>query len=337
MNETTMGPCGARRSSEREQRAGAVATRREVLRSLALGAAALPWIGQPGLARAAQDSAGAPAASAAAAGSLPKLAVVTRGTPEALTRRALEALGGLQRFVSPGARVVIKPNIGWDRTPEQGANTHPAVVATLVEMALAAGARRVAVMDHTCNDARRCYARSGIEAAAKAAGADVLHLPDGRGTTMSVGGEVVGEWPVHREVIEADVLINVPAAKHHSLCLASLGMKNWLGAVDGRRNQLHQQIHHASVDLAAFFEPALTVMDATRLLLRNGPQGGNLDDVRETRTIIAGTDPVAIDARGGALLELTAADLPHLAMAEARGLGHAALPPSEVVEIDLEA
>jgi uncharacterized protein (DUF362 family) len=311
---------------------------------MALGAAGLSLLarGARGDAQAAVPAAsgsdgGASATGSGAAGSgAIALAIVRNGGPEALTRRALEALGGMGRFVSSGSRVVIKPNIGWDRTPEQGANTHPDVVACLVRLALEAGARRVTVLDHTCNDARRCYARSGVEAAAREAGAEVVHLPEGRGTEMNVGGEIVRAWPVHREVIETDLLINAPAAKHHTLSLASLGMKNWLGAIDGRRNQLHQQIGPASVDLAAFFKPALTVLDATRLLLRNGPQGGNPDDVAHPRIVAAGIDPVAIEAFGAGLLALTPADLPHIAMAEARGLGHATLAGSALLEIDLQ-
>ncbi|MFH1145018.1 MAG: DUF362 domain-containing protein [Candidatus Eisenbacteria bacterium] len=264
-----------------------------------------------------------------------ELALARNGEAAELTRGALAALGGMKRFISPGSRVVIKPNIGWDRTVEQGANTHPEVVAALVALAREAGAREIKVMDHTCNDPRRCYQRSGIEARAREEGAEVIHLREGRGTEMKVGGELVTVWPVHREVIEADVLINVPVAKHHSLSGASLGMKNWLGAIDGRRNQLHQQIGQASAELAAFFKPALTVLDATRVLLRNGPQGGNPDDVDRPRILMAGVDPVAIEAFGATLLGLTAEDLPQIALAEARGLGQRAWERPGLVSVDL--
>lgn len=295
-------------------------TRRQAIRWMALGAVAL----RCGL---------GPRPAGAAA---PELALVRRGAPGALTQRAIAALGGMERFVTRGATVVIKPNIGWDRPPELGANTHPEVVATLTTLALEAGAKRVRVMDHTCNDARRCYARSGIEAAARAAGADVIHLPEGRGTEMKIGGARLTTWPVHREVIEADVLINVPVAKHHGLCRTSLGMKNWLGAIDGRRNQLHQDIPGASVDLAAFFKPSLTVLDATRLLVRSGPQGGSPEDVETPRLLMAGVDPVAIEAFGASLLGLTAADLPQIGQAVERGLGQAAWERPGLVTIDLE-
>jgi uncharacterized protein (DUF362 family) len=305
----------------------ATCSRRCALRGLALGVATLPaWMRVSGTGACAQ----APSPQETA------LAIVRNEAPGTLTHRAIDALGGMKRFVSAGSRVVIKPNIGWDRSPEQGADTHPEVVAVLVTLCLAAGAKRVAVMDHTCNNALRCYARSGIETAARAAGAEVLHLPDGRGTEMHVGGQVLRTWPVHREVIESDVLINVPVAKHHSLCRVSLGMKNWLGAVDGRRNQMHQDITTASVDLAAFFKPKLTVLDATRMLLRNGPQGGDLADVIQPRIVAASTDQVAIEAFGARLFELGPADLPHIALAESRGLGSASLERPDLVEIDLQ-
>jgi uncharacterized protein (DUF362 family) len=268
---------------------------------------------------------------------LPRCAIARGAPPATLTRRALDALGGMRRFVAPDQRVVVKPNIGWDRAPEQAATTHPEIVATLVALAREAGAGEVLVMDHTCNDARRCYARSGIEQAAREAGARVIHLRQGRGVEMEIGGQRVRSWPVFRELREADVLINVPIVKHHGLCRATLGMKNWFGAVDGRRNQLHQDVAHSCVDLAAFFRPALTVLDATRILLRNGPQGGNLEDVAHPRTLMAGTDPVAVEAFGGSLLQLSPADLPQIALAEARGLGRADWQAADVPVLDLEA
>jgi len=315
--------CSHAASPPEDPRRGPAAriTRRQALGWIALGALGLRAARLP---------------RAIAAAPAPELALVRRGDPGALARRAIEALGGMARFVPRGATVVIKPNIGWDRPPELGANTHPEIVATLVVLALEAGAKRVRVMDHTCNDARRCYARSGIEAAARAAGADVIHLPDGRGTEMKIGGARLATWPVHREVIEADVLINAPVAKHHGLCRASLGMKNWLGAVDGRRNQLHQDIPGSSVDLAAFFKPKLTVLDATRLLRRNGPQGGSPEDVEAPRLVMAGIDPVAIEAFGASLLGLTPADLPQIAQAAERGLGQPTWERPGLTTIDLE-
>lgn len=295
-------------------------TRRELLKRMTWGALATPVLLRTG---------------AAFADPPPRAAIARHADPALLTRTAIEALGGMGRFVQSGQHVVIKPNIGWDRTPEQAANTHPEVVATLVTLALAAGAGKVSVMDHTCNDARRCYKRSGIEDAAKEAGANVVHLRKDRGQEMDVAGVKVKRWPVFREILEADVLINAPIAKHHGLSRATLGMKNWYGAIDGARNRLHQDVPQTCVDLAAYFKPALTVLDGTRALLRNGPQGGNLGDVAHPQVVMAGTDPVAIDAFGGTLLELTPADLPHLALAEAAGLGSADWQTPDIHQIDL--
>jgi len=266
-----------------------------------------------------------------------RCALVKNGDPGALTRAALEALGGMGRFVRAGQSVVVKPNIGWDKTPEQGACTHPEVVGTLVALALAAGAKEVQVMDNTCNDARRCYVRSGIAAAAEAAGAKVLHLRPGRGVETPIGGQLLPTWPVFREVLAADVLINAPVAKHHGLSRATLGMKNWFGAIDGRRNQLHQDVARASAELAVFFKPHLTVLDATRVLLRNGPQGGDLADVSHPRVVMAGTDPVAIEAFGGTLLGLAPEDLPQIALAEEQGLGSRDWQAQDVPVVDLQA
>lgn len=298
-------------------------TRRQLLKSLAAGSLGASWWAGRGL-----SAQGDPAP-------VPNGAIVRGGTPEQQTRQAIETLGGMNRFVQSGQSVVIKPNIGWDRSPEQAATTNPQVVAEIARLARAAGAKSVRVMDHTCNDPRRCYKRSGIEEAAEAAGAEVLHLRKGRGREMEVGGRLVKRWPVFREVLEADVLINVPIVKHHGLSRATLGMKNWYGAIDGRRNQLHQDVPQSSVDLAVFFRPVLTVLDGTRILLRNGPQGGNLDDVAHPKVIMAGTDPVAIDAFGGSLLNLTADDLPHLALAEQAGLGSVKLDRPDIVTIEI--
>ncbi len=266
-----------------------------------------------------------------------RCALARNGEPGALTRAAVDALGGMERFVQSGQTVLIKPNIGWDRSPEQGADTHPEVVSTLVALALAAGAREVQVMDNTCNDARRCYVHSGIAAAAEAAGAKVLHLRAGRGVEEQIGGELIRTWPVFREVLAADVLINAPIAKHHGLCRATLGMKNWFGAIDGRRNQLHQDVGRASAELAAFFKPKLTVMDGTRVLLRNGPQGGNLDDVAHPRVVMAGVDPVAVEAFGGTLLDLAPDELPQIALAEQLGLGSRVWQGDDVAVVDLQS
>lgn len=261
----------------------------------------------------------------AQAASPPSLAVVQGDSPAAITREAIAALGGMKRFVAKGDRVVIKPNIGWDRTPELAACTNPEVVRTLVELCFDAGAKEVTVMDNTINQAQRCYARSGIAEAAKAAGAKAPYVNPFRLKKMALRGEWLKDWEVYTDFVEADKLINVPIAKHHSLSRLTLGMKNWLGAIGGSRNQLHQRLDEAMVDLAAFFKPELTVLDAYRILFRNGPQGGRVSDTKLQKSIVAGTDPVAVDALGASFFDLEPGDLPYLSLAQKRGLGQADL------------
>ena len=252
----------------------------------------------------------------------PAMTVVQGGEPRALVQKALENLGGIGRFVSRQDVVVIKPNIAWDRTPEQAANTNPEAVAEVVRQCWQAGAKRVIVTDVSCNEPRRCFQRSGIQAAARAEGAEVI-LPDPElFREVELGGVVLKTWPVFTPFLEAHKIINMPIAKHHVLTGATLGMKNWYGILGGERNRLHQQIHQSLVDLANFMLPTLTMIDCYRILLRNGPTGGNLEDVALRKTLVAGTDPVAIDAYvAKAYWNLETSQLPYLEIAAGRGLG----------------
>jgi uncharacterized protein (DUF362 family) len=253
---------------------------------------------------------------------LPAMTVIQGGEPRALVQKALENLGGIRRFIGNQDVVVIKPNIAWDRTPEQAANTNPEVVAEVVRQCWQAGAKRVIVTDVSCNEPRRCFQRSGIQAAARAEGAEVI-LPDPElYREVDLGGVVLKSWPVFTPFLEADKIINLPIAKHHILTGATLGMKNWYGILGGERNRLHQQIHQSLVDLASFMLPTLTMIDCYRILLRNGPTGGNLEDVATKKTMVAGTDPVALDAYvAKAYWNLDPEHMPYLHMAAARGLG----------------
>lgn len=258
--------------------------------------------------------------------SSPDLAVIMGDSPALITQEAVSALGGMKRFVSKGDKVMVKPNIGWDRTPEQGACTNPEVVKTLVELCFDAGAKQVTVMDNPCNPAQRTYVRSGIAKAAKAAGAKTPFPNKFKLKKLALNGEWFKEWDIYTDFTEVDKIINVPAAKTHSLSRITLGMKNWLGALGGNRNQLHQNLDYAMVDLARFFKPTLTVLDAYRLLIRNGPQGGRLSDVKVFKTIVAGVDYVAVDAMGATFFDIKPEELPYLQLSKERGMG----------EIDLE-
>jgi uncharacterized protein (DUF362 family) len=253
---------------------------------------------------------------------MPLMAVVQNGEPRDLVQRALADLGGISRFIGRQDVVVIKPNIAWDRTPEQAANTNPDFVAEVVRQCWQAGAKRVIVTDVSCNEPRRCFQRSGIQAAARAEGAEVI-LPDpDLFREVDLGGVALKSWPVFSPFLEADKILNLPIAKHHNLTGATLGMKNWYGILGGQRNRLHQQIHQSLADLASFMLPTLTIMDCYRVLLRNGPTGGNLEDVAIKKTVVAGTDPVALDAYvAKAYWNLEPEHLPYLQMAANRGLG----------------
>jgi uncharacterized protein (DUF362 family) len=238
-----------------------------------------------------------------------------------LTRRAIDAMGGMRRFVSRGDVVWVKPNMAWDKRPEQAANTNPDVVAMLVQLCLEAGAKRVVVSDNSTNSAQRTFPRSGIAPAAEKAGADVFFLDSRKFRKMAIHGKVLRESEVYVDAVEADKLINVPIVKHHGLCRATLGMKNLMGIIGGPRNRLHQDLNNTLPDLAAFFKPTLVVVDAVRVLTANGPVGGNLADVKRLDTLAVSTDQVAADAFAATLLGSKATDIGYVTEAAARGIG----------------
>lgn len=239
-----------------------------------------------------------------------------------LTRKAVDALGGMKRFISNGDIVAIKPNIGWDRMPVHAANTNPLVVAELVKMAFEAGAKRVVVTDASCNEPNRCFQRSGIWRATYALGATIILPAAHRFRDLRMKGDVLDLWPVYTPLVNADKVINVPVAKHHNLSKFTGAMKNWYGLLGGRRNRLHQNIDVSVADLATFMRPTLTVMDATRVLMRNGPQGGNIDDAKDMHQVIASLDQVAVDAYGATLIGEKPANVKYLAMGHERGIGN---------------
>jgi uncharacterized protein (DUF362 family) len=264
---------------------------------------------------------------------LARVVVSAKGEAAAATRASIASLGGIERFVRRGETVVIKPNVGWDRTPLQAANTNPVVVATLVSLCVGAGAASVIVTDNPCNEAGRCFTRSGIWKAAEGAGAVVVLPAPHRFRTYELGGVALGRMPVLAAAVEADRFINVPIAKHHGLSGFTGAMKNLYGVLGGRRDRLHQRIDDSIADLADFVRPTLTVMDATRVLVRNGPQGGDIGDTEAIGRVIASVDQVAVDAHACGFVRLAPADLPYLALAAARGLGAADLSRVALREI----
>jgi len=253
-----------------------------------------------------------------------KMAVARGNDPSALARAAVQGIGGMSAFVSEGDTVIVKPNIGWDRMPEQAANTNPEIVAEIVRLCISAGAAKVLVVDTTCNETERCYQRSGIAAAAQAAGAVVERPKEAAYREVNMGGAMLGTQLVYGAFLDADKVINVPIAKHHSLTGATLALKNLYGILGGNRSRLHQDVHNSIADLGNFLRPTLTVMDAFRVLRRNGPQGGNIADVALHKTVVASTDQIALDAYAAEVwFNLGPDKLPYLELARSAGLGTA--------------
>lgn len=262
---------------------------------------------------------------AANAAATPPVAVRHGKDIPVLVQQAVEAVGGIGHYVRPGETVVVKPNIGWDRAMEFAATTHPLVVRTVVEMCLDAGARKVLVLDNSANDHRLCYVNSGIKPAVEALDSSRVSVeymnPRGYRDIDIKGGVGLTRWSFYRPVIEADRLINLPIAKHHSFCVLTLGMKNMMGVIGGNRGVLHQNISDCLVDINSAIPSDLTIVDATRILLRNGPQGGRLEDVKVMDTLIASPDIVAADSYAATLFGLQPEDVPAIVAGARRGLG----------------
>lgn len=237
-----------------------------------------------------------------------------------LTEQAIAGVGGIERFVKRGDVVWVKPNIGWDRTPEQAANTNPDVVATIVRLCFEAGAKKVKVGDNTCNPADKCYYRSGIAAAVKPLGAEVLYVDPSRARRTEIKGEKIKETPIFPEMIETDLIINIPVVKHHALATATLCMKNYMGVIADRKS-FHQDIPTCLADLTRYLKPKLCILDAMRILTAHGPTGGRLEDVKTLLTVAAGTDIVALDAFGAELLGHNPAKIGSVAKGAKEGLG----------------
>ncbi len=256
--------------------------------------------------------------------------------PAKMAAAALEALGGIDKLVKPGDVVVVKPNIAWDRLPEQAATTNPAVVATVVALCIKAGAKRVKVFDRTCNDARRSYDSSGIAKAAEEAGASVGHVLERKFRPIAIpNGISMKEWPIYEDVARADVLINVPIAKHHGTSRLTLGFKNMMGIVGGNRGSWHPEIHQRLADLATVTAVDLTIVDAYRILTARGPASGTAADVRKEGLLVAGTDPVAVDAYCATIFGLEPREVGFVKKASAHGLGEMDLAKVKQQEIDL--
>jgi uncharacterized protein (DUF362 family) len=264
----------------------------------------------------------------------PVVAVAENADHGAATRKAINALGGMQRFVKAGDTVVVKPNIGWDRAPQYAANTSPEVVRAVVEECLKAGAKKVKVFDRSCNDERRCYVNSGIQAALRGMkNVEVKFIENERFKKVQLNGRSLKEWELYDEALSADVFINVPIAKHHGLSKLTLGLKNVMGVMGGNRGRIHQKLDNALVDVNKVLKSHLVVVDATRILTAHGPQGGDLDDVRVLNKVIASADIVAADAYATTLFGFKPADIPSTLAAYRRGMGEMRLERMKIVKV----
>jgi uncharacterized protein (DUF362 family) len=236
-----------------------------------------------------------------------------------ITGEAVQKLGGMQKFVNAGETVVVKPNMAWDRAPELAANAHPAVVRRVVELCLEAGAKEVKVLDHTCHDPRKAYANSGIKAAVeniKDRRVKVEYVDERRFVEVTTEkAKALKKWYYYKDVLEADRFINIPVAKHHSESRLTMCLKNMMGAIGGWRGRVHVGLHQNIADMNLVLRPDLHVLDCTRILLRNGPSGGRLEDVEVRNLVAAGPDPVALDAFGTTLFGLKPGDVGHITRA----------------------
>ena len=274
-------------------------SRREFIRAAgALGLGLCAFGGLPGCGQGNGGPGGGPKPRTLRANSLEDKVAVVRGNDiRSMVEKAVAALGGMGAVVKKGDVVVVKPNIGWISRPELGACTHPDVVGTLATLCFEAGAKRVKVFDIPCRDPRRTYTTSGIQAAAEAAGAKVTHIGDSGFVDLEIpGGKSLTRWPVYREFLDADVVINAPVAKVHGTSGVTLAIKNLMGVAGGTRGRWHPGIHQKLADWLSALPCDLTLIDAIRPMMRNGPDGGSPHDVERADTIVAAKDIVAADA-----------------------------------------
>jgi uncharacterized protein (DUF362 family) len=263
------------------------------------------------------------------------LVAVKGGEPDAMFDSAIAAMGGMGAFIKKGQKVLVKPNIGWDVAPERGGNTNPKLISRLVEHCLNAGAKEVYVFDHTCDNWIKTYKNSGIEKAAKEAGAKVVSgesesyyhevdIPKGKRMTKA---------KVHELLLGADVFINVPILKHHSSSRVTIGLKNGMGVVWDRGYWHQNDLHQCIADFGTYRKPDLTVVDAYYVMKQNGPRGVSLSDVVTMKSQIVSTDPVAADAAAAKIYGVNPRDIPHIAFAEDMGLGKTALEALNIKRI----
>jgi len=253
-----------------------------------------------------------------------KMAVVKGDDRIKTINLALKAVGGIENFIKKGDRVLLKVNAAFASPPVLSATTNPQLLEEVIRLCYAAGASSVAVTDNPINDPSSCFALTGIESAAKRAGAKVILPEESLFAPLTIeGGSLIKNWPVfYQPLKKVDKLIGIAPVKDHQRSGASMTMKNWYGLLGGRRNIFHQDIHNIIKELAVMVKPTFVILDGTVSMMTNGPTGGSLSDLKQTSTMIVGTDQVAVDAYGATLLGKSAGELAYIEKAYTAGAGN---------------
>jgi uncharacterized protein (DUF362 family) len=264
------------------------------------------------------------------------LVAVKGAGPDKLFDAGIAALGGMRRFVKPGQTVVVKPNIAWDVGPDRAANTNPLLVRRIVQHCYEAGASKVYVFDYTCDDWRRSYRASGIEAAAREAGATVAP-GDGEHyfQTVTVGGKNLKQAAEHELILQSDVFINVPVLKHHGSAGLTIAMKNLMGVIWDRQFWHRHNLHQCIADFACYRKPTLNVVDAFNVLMRHGPRGVSSKDVVQMQAQLISPNLVTADAAAARLFGAKPEEIPYLRIAAEQGAGRMDLENLSIKRIQL--
>jgi uncharacterized protein (DUF362 family) len=251
------------------------------------------------------------------------LVAVRGGEPVAMYRRAMQEMGGMQRFVRRGQRVVVKPNIGWDVPPERAANTNPDLIGAIVKDCLDAGASRVFVFDNTCDNWQRCYQNSGIEEAVRRAGGQMVpgNLERYYRDVDIPGAQRLKTAKVHEAILDNDVFINVPVLKHHGSTTVTIAMKNLMGIVWDRRYWHRNDLHQCIADFCLYRKPDLNIVDAYLVMTQNGPRGTSTADLAIKKSMLVSTDIVAIDAASTLIFGTQPENIGHIKIAAEMNLG----------------
>ena len=266
------------------------------------------------------------------------LVAIKGGEPEVMFDRAIQELGGMKAFIQKGQTVVVKPNIGWDVVPERAGNTNPKLVQRVIQQCLEAGAKEVYVFDNTCDKWDKCYANSGIEQAVKDAGGKIApgNTENYYQAVEIPGGQKLKSAKVHELILSSDVFINMPVLKSHSSTKLTICMKNMMGVVWDRGYWHKNDLNQCIADYATYVKkPTLNIVDAYRVMMKNGPRGVSEADVSLMKSLILSADIVAADAAATRLFGLTPDDVPYIGIADSMGIGKMSLDKLNVQRIIL--